>query len=162
MCGLLLTGCIESPEEPATGAPTPAPAPPAAMPAEITAAKWYNTPAPLSLAGLRGQVVVLEFWATWCPPCRASIPHLIALHNEYKDKDVVIVGLTDEDDEAANVGAFVREMKMTYAVGTGSTSGRAYGVQGIPTAFVIARDGRIAWRGHPMKGLDAAIESALR
>lgn len=158
---LTLVACLETNEDTAAGAPAQA-TPPAAMPAEINAATWYNTAEPLTLAGLRGKVVVLEFWATWCPPCRASIPHLIALHNQYKNNDVVIIGLTDEDDEAANVGAFVREMKMNYPVGTGSTSGRAYGVRGIPTAFVIARDGSVAWQGHPMKGLDAAIEYALR
>jgi thiol-disulfide isomerase/thioredoxin len=151
---LALVGCLETTDDTAAGTPAPAP--------EINAVKWYNTPAPLTLAGLRGTVVVVEFWATWCPPCRASIPHLIELNQRYKDKGVVIIGLTDEDDAAAKVGAFVREMKMKYPVGTGSSSGGAYGVQGIPTAFVIARDGTIAWHGHPMKGIDAAIESALR
>ncbi len=157
----LLVGCLETTDDTAAGTPAPAPAP-TAMAQEINAVKWYNTAAPLTLAGLRGKVVVVEHWATWCPPCRASIPHLIALNQRFKDKGVVIIGLTDEDDAAAKVGAFVREMKMDYPVGTGSTSGDAYGVQGIPTAFVIARDGTIAWKGHPMQGLDAAIESALR
>jgi len=158
---LTLVGCLETTDDTAAGTPAPPPAMPAPAP-EINAVKWYNTSAPLTLAGLRGNVVVVEFWATWCPPCRASIPHLIELNQRFKDKGVVIIGLTDEDDAAAKVGAFVREMKMNYPVGTGSTSGEAYGVQGIPTACVIARDGTIAWQGHPMKGLDAAIESALR
>ncbi|MCX7005180.1 MAG: TlpA disulfide reductase family protein [bacterium] len=158
---LALTGCLETANDNAAG--TPAAAPAMTAPAqEINAVKWYNTAAPLTLAGLRGKVVVVEHWATWCPPCRASIPHLIELNKRFKDQGVVIIGLTDEDDAAAKVGAFVREMKMDYPVGTGSTSGSDYGVQGIPTAFVIARDGTIAWQGHPMKGLDAAIESALR
>src|SRR4051812_39785410 len=62
---------------------------------EIKAAAWLNSEA-LTLAQLNKKVVVVEFWATWCPPCRKSIPHLIEMNDKYKDKGVVIIGLTDE------------------------------------------------------------------
>jgi thiol-disulfide isomerase/thioredoxin len=126
--------------------------------AEIQAAYWLNSE-PLTLAALRGKVVVLEFWATWCPPCRTSIPHLIKLNREYKDKGVVFVSLTDEP--RATVEPFAAQMKMDYAIGGGSPTAGAYGVQGIPTAFIIDPAGRVAWEGHPMGGLDAALKAAV-
>jgi len=174
----MLSGCIPPDEDAGTGAATPpTPATPAdedagtgaatpptpATPApEIAAAQWLNSAEPITLAGLRGQVVVVEFWATWCPPCRVSIPHLITLYQQYKDRGVTFVGLTDEDRNEAKVDEFVKSMKIPYVIGTGSDSGEAYGVSAIPTAFVIAKDGTISWRGHPMKGLDTAIAKALQ
>ncbi len=125
---------------------------------EIQAAYWLNTE-PLTLAGLRGKVVVLEFWATWCPPCRATIPHLARMFQTYKDKGVVFVSLTDEPRET--VEPFVRKMKMPYPIGGGSPTFRAYGVRGIPHAFLIDPSGKVVWEGHPMAGLETAIEKQL-
>jgi len=111
-------------------------------------------------------VHVVEFWATWCPPCRTSIPHLTALQEKFKDRGVNIIGVSDE--ELATVEAFVNKMgdKMAYtvAIDAGATSkgymGK-YGVGGIPHAFVV-KDGEIVWHGHPMAKLEAAIEDALK
>jgi thiol-disulfide isomerase/thioredoxin len=125
---------------------------------EINAKGWLNSEA-LTLAGLKDKVAVVEFWATWCPPCRKSIPHLIELAGKYKDKGVVVIGLTDEPKE--KVEAFAKQMKMTYPVGVGSTSSREYGVSGIPHAFVVV-GGKIVWHGHPMNGLDKAVEDAVK
>lgn len=127
--------------------------------AEVIAKDWLNTPQALTLAALKGKVVVVEFWATWCPPCRQSIPHLIKMQSKYQDKGVVILGLTNEPLSA--VKAFAEKMKMNYPVGTGSKSAGVYGVEGLPTAFVIGADGKVAWSGHPMSGLEPAIERAL-
>ena len=124
-------------------------------PQEINAKAWLNTE-PLTLAKLKGKVVVVEFWATWCGPCRASIPHLVELRKRMDKSKVEIIGLTDEPLET--VEGFAKDMKMNYSVGTGSTSAEAYGVRGIPHAFVIAPDGKIAWDGHP---LDPAFESTV-
>lgn len=116
-------------------------------PKEINAKGWINSEA-VSLAKLKGKVVVVEFWATWCPPCRASIPHLVKLRDKHDKAKVEIIGLTDEP--LSKIEKFAKDMKMNYAVGYGSTSAEAYGVEGIPHAFVIGPDGTIKWDGHPM------------
>ena len=111
-------------------------------------------------------VHVVEFWATWCPPCRTSIPHLTELQEKFKDRGVNIIGVSNE--ELATVESFVKKMgdKMAYtvAIDAGATSkgymGK-YGVGGIPHAFVV-KDGAVVWHGHPMAELEGAIDDALK
>ena len=126
---------------------------------EIAAGKWLNSK-PLTLAGLRGKVVVVEFWATWCGPCRQSIPHLKEINAKYAPKGLTLVSLTSEHPDA--VEPFVKEMAMDYPIGIDSPTSQSYGVQGIPYAVVVDKAGKIAWEGHPMNGLDQAIEAALK
>jgi len=128
------------------------------QPKEINAEGWLNSEA-VSLEKLKGKVVVVEFWATWCPPCRASIPHLVELRSKLDKSKVEIIGLTDEPK--SKVEGFAKEMKMNYTVGYGSTSGEAYGVSGIPHAFIIGTDGKIAWDGHPMDKAFAPMVTKL-
>jgi len=113
-------------------------------------------------------VLVLEFWATWCPPCRQTIPHLSQLQTKYKNS-VVFVGITNEDNES-QIRAFVKKMgdKMNYAVGidsqgalTNGYMGR-YHITGIPHAFVVGKDGNIVWHGHPAdSGMEREIAKAV-
>ena len=127
---------------------------------EISAKYWLNSN-PLTLKGLQGKIAVVEFWATWCPPCRQSIPHLIELSKKYASQGVVFMGLTDEPRE--KVEPFAKQLNMTYAVGGGSPSLAAYGVKGIPTAFVVDTTGTVVWTGHPMSDLFVkAIEDQLK
>ncbi len=115
----------------------------------------------------KGSVYVVEFWATWCPPCRASIPHLTELHHEFKDKGVTIVGVSDEAPET--VKPFVTEMgeKMDYTVAIdrdGQVSKNymeAFGVRGIPHAFIVGKDGNIVWHGHPMDKMDEVLTEVV-
>ena len=106
-------------------------------------------------------IYVVEFWATWCPPCRRSIPHLKKLHEQYTGRNVVILGLSNE--KADVVKPFVEQNKMTYHVGiVPNATGESYGVSGIPHAFVVDAKGKIIWEGHPMQGLDEALEKAVQ
>jgi thiol-disulfide isomerase/thioredoxin len=122
------------------------------------AAYWLNSE-PLTLEQLRGKTVVLEFWATWCPPCRKTIPQRTRLFEAYKDKGVVFVSLTNETKET--VEPFVRKMEAPYPIGGGSPSGKAYNVQGMPQVYLIDPSGRIVWEGSPLDGLEAALKQQL-
>ncbi len=110
-----------------------------------------------------GKVYVVEFWATWCPPCLKSIPHLTEVQKKYKDK-AILIGISTED--AATVKPFVKKMadKMDYIVAidkeraTSKAYMEAFGVNGIPSAFIINQKKQIAWQGHPM---DPAFEKTL-
>jgi thiol-disulfide isomerase/thioredoxin len=133
---------------------------PGEAPPEVSAADWLNAETPPSLAGLKGKVVVVEFWATWCSPCVAGIPHLNKLHEEHGDKGLVILSFTDQSKQG--IEKFVKEKPMKYVVGAGSELAADYGVIGIPHAFVIGRDGKLKWEGNPGdKEFDKAVEAAL-
>jgi thiol-disulfide isomerase/thioredoxin len=110
---------------------------------------------------LKGKPVVVEFWATWCPPCRVSIPHLNDLNKKFKDKGLVIVGISDEDK--ATVEGFQKSTPMDYSVALDKGGlGKKFGISGIPHAFVVGKDGKIVWEGHPMRLTEAEIEKALK
>jgi thiol-disulfide isomerase/thioredoxin len=134
---------------------------------KLAVAEWIKG-APVKLAEGKGKnVYVVEFWATWCPPCRQSIPHLTEMQKKYADKGVVFVGVTQEDPET--VRAFVEKMgaQMDYAVAIDQDNQTtrdymsAFEVRKIPHAFIVDKEGKIAWHGHPMSGLEEAIEAAL-
>ena len=135
--------------------------------APLRVAQWIRK-GPVDLAAGKDKTVyVVEFWATWCPPCRQSIPHLSELQARFKDQGVVVVGISDE--KSKTVQPFVEKMadKMDYAVGLDDTQQtnkaymEAYHQNGIPTAFVIDKSGAVVWVGHPMDGLDKVIEQVL-
>jgi len=100
---------------------------------------------PLSLSSLKGKVVLIDFWATWCPPCRMEIPHLKELYASYKGKGLEIVGLSIEEDAGA-VKGFVQSNGIPYPVALADAKlQQAYGgIRGIPTAFLVDKKGRIA------------------
>lgn len=123
-----------------------------------------------------GKIYMVEFWATWCGPCIASMPHLAELQNEYADKGVQIISVSDEDMETIE-GFLERKVRgedeKTYQELTGNwclttdPDGsvqddymRAAGQNGIPTAFVVGKTGLIEWIGHPME-IDEPIEKIV-
>ncbi|MCX5781467.1 MAG: TlpA disulfide reductase family protein [Elusimicrobia bacterium] len=100
----------------------------------------------VSLSSQKGNVVFLDFWATWCPPCRASIPEVEKTFEKYKGKNVVFYGINLENDANA-VKNFVQKMGIKYTVLVDDNKvGREYGVQGIPAFYIIDQEGKIAER----------------
>ncbi len=100
----------------------------------------------VALSSFKGKVIVLDFWATWCPPCKAEIPGFVELQQAYGEKGLQIVGVS-VDDTPDKLKPFAAEFKMNYPVLVGLDRDDlqdAYGpMWGIPTTFVISRDGRI-------------------
>jgi len=98
----------------------------------------------LKLSDFRGKVVIIDFWATWCPPCRKGIPDLIQLKKDFKDK-LVIIGVSVDSDTKKDVVPFIKKMGINYHVAYADNNiTQAYGgVQAIPTSFVIDKDGNI-------------------
>ena len=107
-----------------------------------------------------GKPILLEFWATWCPPCRKSIPHLNEIYEKYKDKNIVIIGVSNE--EANTVKDFQKTTPLKYANGISKELINKYGVEGIPHAFLIGKDGKLVWSGHPMSLKDSDIDGVLK
>lgn len=99
---------------------------------------------PLQLSAYRGKVVLLDFWATWCDPCRAETPHLVELQRKYGDRGLQIIGVS-MDDSPDPVRGFYQQFHMNYPVvmGTAKTGELYGGVLGLPIAFLIGRDGTI-------------------
>jgi peroxiredoxin len=100
----------------------------------------------VNLASHKGKVILLDFWATWCGPCKLEIPGFVELQNKYKDRGLVVLGLS-VDDPVEKLKPFADQFKMNYPVLVGADRDdfqSAYGpIWGIPTTFLIGRDGNI-------------------
>lgn len=129
---------------------------------EISISGSFNAKQKLSLANLKGKVVLVEFWATWCPPCRASISHLSDLYKKYTPKGLVIIAITAEDKNT--VRDFVKDNKMRFpvAIDKDRQTNSAYGIRSIPTAYLVGADGKVIWQGHTMQLTESMIEDALK
>jgi len=122
------------------------------------------------LADLKGKIVLVDVWGTWCPPCRKEIPHLIAVHKKYQEQGVEVVGLNYEggtpDEDGAKVTEFVKENGVTYPclLGDDATKDQIPDFQGFPTMLFIDRAGKVRLKhvGYtPQAGLEAVIEALL-
>ena len=111
---------------------------------------------------LEGKPLLLEFWATWCPPCRKSIPHLNEIFAKYKDRGLAVVGVTEESN--AIIRKFQKDVPMDYPTATdnGGRLAEKFGISGIPTAYLTDKSGTIVWQGHPMSLRDSDLEKALQ
>lgn len=122
----------------------------------------------------KDKAYIVEFWATWCGPCRVSIPHLNELHEKFKDKGLIVIGQDVWERDESLVEPFIKKMgeKMTYRVALDDKSKeeqgamavtwmKAAGQNGIPAAFVINKQGKVAWIGHPMSLKEEVLEDIL-
>ena len=116
------------------------------------------------LASLKGKVILLDFWATWCGPCKIEIPWFIEMQNKYGSSGFQVVGIS-VDDTLDKLKPFVSQMKMNYTVLQGLDHDdvqEAFGpIFGVPVTLVISRDGRICTR-HTGLGSKPAFESAIK
>ena len=153
LCGLMSAAACSKGTTPPEGTPVESTG-------EAVVVQLLKDPAPLadftvtdlngrtiSSADLRGKVVLVNFWATWCPPCRAEIPDLIKLQDKYRDK-LVVLGISEDEVPPDEVKAFVAEQKMNYPVAmtTPALAKIFRGVSALPTTFVIGRDGKLEQR----------------
>src|SRR5262249_14753423 len=104
-----------------------------------------------SLQELRGNVVLVNFWATWCPPCRKEMPDLEAIYQRFRDRGLVILAISDETE--AKVAPFISTMGITYPVmlDTGRKVNELFQVDGIPKSFVYNRDGKLVTESIDMR-----------
>ena len=151
--------------------------PAAGSPASASAKPVENTPAPdvtmkdlsgkdVSLSDFRGKVVLVNFWATWCGPCRFEIPSLIEFQQKYADRGFVVLGVAMDVGSAAPVARFLSEYRITYPVAMAEPSivRNFGGAQFLPNSFLIDRQGRIRneVRGYYDAGLlDRQIQELL-
>jgi uncharacterized protein (TIGR03435 family) len=156
-CAVTILACILLA---ATGLAAPnvgEPAPP------ITLKHLLQAPADAdpSWEALRGKVVILEFWATWCAPCVAAIPHLNELAEHFHDQPVQFIAVTNEDEQTINRFLTRRPMSAWIGLDTDRSMLRAYGVTGIPHTVVVDQDGIIAAITHPRQLQKQHIQNLL-
>jgi cytochrome c biogenesis protein CcmG, thiol:disulfide interchange protein DsbE len=129
------------------------------------AARRATDDTPVRLADLRGEVVLLNLWATWCKPCRAEIPALEQLHQEFRTRGLAVVGASlDADVGREQVADFAQRLGATYAIWMDADDAMAGAFQplGLPTTFVIDRGGVIRWRHTgPVKADDPSLREVL-
>ncbi len=110
--------------------------------------KTVNDQGKFDSATLRGKVVLVNFWATWCPPCRKEIPSLVKLQEKYRDKGFAVVGISMDEGGSTLVGKFLAKQKVTYPVIIGDAElARGFGgVIGVPASFLVDRQGELIRR----------------
>ena len=108
--------------------------------------------APASLQRYRGKIVVMNLWASWCPPCRAEMPDLERLEQAYGPRGVVVIGV-NQGESADRARAFAASLGITFPIwiDDGQRYGRVYAALGLPTTVIIARDGSV------VRGFDGAL-----
>ena len=129
----------------------------------------------VSLADYKGKVVFVNFWATWCDPCRVEIPWLIAMQNKYGEKGFTVLGIAMDEEGKSVVAPFLdkerfdvegQKLSMNYPIllGTDEAADKFGGILGYPSSFLISRDGKIVTKFQGLKSEDEltkAIESQL-
>lgn len=163
--GPALEASLPSPPGPPPSSARPAEAPETAAPGDLALRSLDGTP--FSLDSLRGQLVVLDFWASWCLPCQASFPFLNGLQAKYGGRGLRVVGLTLEDNSDA-IFSFLDSVPATFSIvrDPSGRAGDAFRVVAMPTTFLLDRGGRIVARfeggdRRAHAGLEAAIAALV-
>ncbi len=123
----------------------------------------------ITLSDYRGKVVIIDFWATWCPPCRRGIPYLISLKSEYGSKGLEIIGISLDAitrGTQAQVIPFIKNYGINYPIVTGNMDivQRFGGIRSIPTTFIVSKDGKILARYTglaPKSTIEAVVKKGL-
>ncbi len=127
---------------------------------EITIREWITSNPP-DIKSLENRIYVIEFWATWCAPCKESIPHLIKLADKYRESGVLFISLS-ADKSADAVRKFVRKKGINYHVAIDSGTADGFEITGYPTAFVVNHKGKVIWQGQPReRKFEQAIDKAI-
>jgi peroxiredoxin len=136
----------------------------------------FETAAPLSaatvdgktasLADFKGKVVLVDFWATWCDPCKEEIPDLVKMQERLKDKGFTILGVSMDEEGKTAVRRFLAKHPITYPLilNNGERAPKGWVVPGLPTAYLIGRDGTVRRRWFGAKDVvevEAAVNAAL-
>jgi peroxiredoxin len=121
---------------------------------------------PVSLSDFKGKVVLLDFWATWCDPCKEEVPDLVKMQTKLKDKGFVVLGVSMDEESLPAVKKFMVKHPINYTVllNNGERPPKGWTVPGLPTAYLIGRDGTIRRRWFGAKDpaeLEEAVNAAL-
>ena len=103
----------------------------------------------VKLSDLRGKAVLVNFWATWCGPCKIEMPWLVDLQNKYASQGLVVLGISVDEGSSEKIASFAKEMGVTYTVlrTTDEVSNLYGGIDGLPTVFYVGRDGVVVEQG---------------
>ena len=129
---------------------------------EIKATGWLNGDTPTADA-LKGKVVVVEAFATWCGPCIQALPHVKSVQKKYRDKGVVFLTLTSEDESAVeDLKEIIDKVEIPWRIGYGAVDTMtALKVEYIPAMWIVGPDGMILWNGDPRDDIETELDKAL-
>lgn len=115
----------------------------------------------ITLKEFKGKVVLLDFWAEWCGPCKKATPIIVSIYNKYKDKGFIAIGMNlDDESDFDKVIDYVKQSKINYPITIkGFNVAQKYGIKGIPRFFLIDKDGKIALS---IEGVAPTLESDLK
>lgn len=119
---------------------------------------------PVKLSDFKGKVVLLDFWATWCGPCRMSIPGIERLYEKDKSKGFAVIGVSKDEEDGPAIGQFIKELGMTYPSGMplSKESLAPYESSSIPYALIVDKGGRIRWQQAGWStGVEAEMEETV-